>query len=121
MADSGTPKATVAFAWHAHTIDECLHAAELESSETGLTAAEAEKRLKDHGKNAMTPPERPSFLRKLWGQINSALIWILIAAAIISGAQQEWVELGLILGFVGWTFFSPLLPLCLFAPLSFFS
>ena len=55
---------------------------------TGLSTSEAEKRLAEHGKNALTPPERPSFLRKLWAQINSALIWILLAATIISGAQQ---------------------------------
>lgn len=67
---------------------------------TGLSTSEAEKRLAEHGKNALTPPERPSFLRKLWAQINSALIWILLAATIISGAQQEWAEFGLILGVV---------------------
>ena len=79
---------------------ECQHAAESDDLVTGLTTAEAEKRLLEHGPNALTPPERPSFARKLWAQINSALIWILIAAAIISGAQQEWAEFGLILGVV---------------------
>lgn len=50
-------------------------------------STEAEKRLAEHGPNALAPPERPSFLRKLWAQINSALIWILLAAVIISGGS----------------------------------
>ena len=85
------------FAWHSHSVEECMHAAESLSMETGLSSEEAGRRLVSQGKNAMTPPERPSFLRKLWAQINSALIWILLAATIISGAQKEWAEFGLIL------------------------
>ena len=85
-----TPKPTTPvappFAWHAHTVEECKVAAESVDIERGLTTAEAEKRLAEHGPNALAPPEKPSFLRKLWAQINSALIWILIAATIISGA-----------------------------------
>ena len=59
-------------------MDECKHAVESEDIATGLTADEAAKRLQEHGLNALTPPERPGFLRKLWAQINSALIWILL-------------------------------------------
>jgi len=88
-----------AFAWHAHTVEECKVAAESENVELGLTTAEAEKRLAEHGPNALTPPERPSFLRKLWAQIRRAH-WVLLAAAIISGAKQDWAEFGLILGVV---------------------
>ena len=68
------------FTWHSHTVDECMHAAESLDVTAGLTSAEALKRLEEHGRNALTPPERPSFLRKLWAQINSALIWILLVS-----------------------------------------
>ena len=97
---SPTTPVAPAFLWHAHSVDECLHAAESDDVNLGLTAIEAAKRLTENGLNALAPPERPSFLRKLWAQINSALIWILLAAVIISGAQQEWAEFGLILGVV---------------------
>ena len=102
MSATPVPVTPVAppFAWHAHTGEECQAAAESNDVDRGLTTAEAEKRLVEHGPNALAPPERPSFLRKLWAQINSALIWILIAAVIISGAQQDWAEFGLILGVV---------------------
>ena len=66
-------------------------------AESGLSSAEAERRLAENGPNALAPPERPSFLSKVWDQVNSALIWILIAAAAISGFQRDLVECGLIL------------------------
>ena len=91
---------TTPFAWWACSVEECLHSAESTSVEVGLSAAQAASRLAAHGPNKLTPPERPSFLRKLWAQVNNALIWILIAAAIISGAQLEWAEFGLILAVV---------------------
>jgi magnesium-transporting ATPase (P-type) len=100
-ATPATPATPVpVFLWHAHTIDECKAAAESPDTERGLTTAEAEKRLAENGPNKLAPPERPSFLRKLWAQINSALIWVLLAAVVVSGAQGEWAEFGLILGVV---------------------
>jgi magnesium-transporting ATPase (P-type) len=98
----GAPAAVVVppFPWHTHTVDECLAAAESLDIERGLTTAEAEKRLAEQGPNRLAPPERPSFIRKLWAQINSALIWVLLAAVVVSGAQGEWAEFGLILGVV---------------------
>jgi hypothetical protein len=71
-----------AFTWWSHTVDECKHAAESEDTVQGLSSAEAAKRLLEHGPNALTPPERPGFFRKLWAQINSALIWILLVRAL---------------------------------------
>jgi magnesium-transporting ATPase (P-type) len=94
------PGTAPSFPWHALTIDECLHAAESLDVERGLTTTEAEKRLAEQGQNRLAPPERPTFIRKLWAQINSALIWVLLAAAVVSGAQGEWAEFGLILGVV---------------------
>lgn len=72
------------FLWHTKTVDECKAAAESLDVDHGLTTAEADSRILEHGRNVLAPPERPSFLRKLWAQINSALIWILIATIIIS-------------------------------------
>jgi magnesium-transporting ATPase (P-type) len=70
-----TPEDEVA--WHAFpTVDEVYR--ELETSAEGLTSAEAEKRLQQYGRNALTPPKKPGFLAKLWAQVNNVLIWILI-------------------------------------------
>jgi magnesium-transporting ATPase (P-type) len=55
--------------WHALSSEETLKL--LQSSEAGLSTAEAEKRLQEYGRNALTPPPKPTFLKKLWGQINT--------------------------------------------------
>jgi len=66
----------------------------------GLTFTEAKTRLESFGKNklAEAPPE--PFWHKVFRQINSILIYILLVAAIIAGGFQEWAEFGLILGVV---------------------
>ena len=52
-------------AWHAYpSAKEVLK--ELGSSEDGLSAAEAEARLSQYGRNALTPPKKPGFFLKLW-------------------------------------------------------
>ncbi|KAJ3412409.1 hypothetical protein HDV05_000767 [Chytridiales sp. JEL 0842] len=87
-------------AWHAlPTPDHAV--AKLQSSITnGLTPSEAQRRLNVHGRNVMAPPNKPGFWRKLWEQINNALIMILLVAAVVTGALREWPEFGLILGVV---------------------
>jgi magnesium-transporting ATPase (P-type) len=86
--------------WHALPTAE--HAvAKLESSLTqGLTSTEAERRRTVHGFNRLTPPNKPGFLKRLWGQVNNALVFILLVAAVVTGAFREWAESGLIIGVV---------------------
>ncbi|KAH9257737.1 calcium-translocating P-type ATPase, PMCA-type [Batrachochytrium salamandrivorans] len=66
----------------------------------GLTSQEAEARLAVYGPNKLKEPKPPSFLYKLWGQMNQTLIWILMIACIVSGALESWPEFGLILAVV---------------------
>src|SRR5690625_7572298 len=64
--------------------------AELQTNEdNGLTSQEASRRLKENGPNIFQATKPPSLLQKLWEQINSLLIYILIAAAIISAIVGE--------------------------------
>ena len=48
-------------AWHAFPSIEALYT-ELETSEKGLTSAEAESRIALYGKNSLTPPKKPGEL-----------------------------------------------------------
>ncbi len=74
--------------WYRKTVDECVK--ELDTNiETGLTEQEAEKRLKKYGPNVFREGENPSVWEMLWSQINNILIWILIAAAVISVIAGE--------------------------------
>src|SRR5688500_5834226 len=66
----------------------------------GLTTAAAAERLARFGKNelAQAPPE--PWWRRLGRQFTDLLIWILIAAAMISGILGEWVDAAAILAIV---------------------
>ena len=58
---------------------------ELNSSEQGLSAAEAARRLAENGKNALTPPKTKSLIRRFFEQLCDPMTIILIVAAAISG------------------------------------
>jgi len=79
--------------WHSfeHS-DEVL--AKLSSSRDGLTNEEVARRFEQYGKNALTPPKKPSFFVKLWLQMNNVMIWILLSSCIIVAALQQWIEMG---------------------------
>jgi len=52
--------------------------------ETGLSAEEAARRLEQYGPNALREKPRPTFWKRLFDQLNNFLVWILIAAALVS-------------------------------------
>ncbi|MFP3984402.1 MAG: cation-translocating P-type ATPase [Candidatus Bathyarchaeia archaeon] len=68
--------------WHALEIDEILK--ELETSERGLTSAEAEKRLAKYGANELAEEKRITKLALLLSQLKNPLVGVLVAAALIS-------------------------------------
>ncbi len=70
-------------------MQEYLHSTEevfeqVKSSEQGLTAAEAQKRLEEHGKNKLQEGKKKSLIRRLFEQFTDPMIIILIIAAVIS-------------------------------------
>eukprot|EP00878_Enallax_costatus_P000946 GHUV01001076.1.p1 GENE.GHUV01001076.1~~GHUV01001076.1.p1 ORF type:complete len:1052 (+),score=317.95 GHUV01001076.1:265-3420(+) len=86
-------------AWHSIE-DLYVVLQRLDTSLNGLSAEEAQQRLVKFGTNALTPPPKPSFWRRLCNQINTLFIWILVIAAVVSAALQAWPDVGLILGVV---------------------
>lgn len=76
--------------WHSHSAEDVL--AQLDSSETGLTAQEAAQRLAAHGPNELQEGPRASALRILAGQFKSLIIWILIAADVIAAVMGDAVD-----------------------------
>ncbi|MEO5954069.1 MAG: cation-translocating P-type ATPase [Nitrospiraceae bacterium] len=77
-------------AWHNRSAEEVL--AQLGSSATGLSATEAGQRLAANGPNELKEGKRISPLLIFLGQFKSLIIWILIAAGIISGLLGEVVD-----------------------------
>jgi len=66
---------------------------------SGLSDAEALKRLQEYGSNKLAGTKKRSFLLRLFAQINNVLIYVLIIAAIISGIVGEIAD-AVIIGFV---------------------
>ena len=75
----------------------------------GLSKAEAERRLAEVGPNRLTEKEPPSAFILLLEQFNNFIVWVLIAASLISGFLGEWedavaiiaiVILNAVLGFI---------------------
>ena len=85
-------------AWHSQPVEDVL--AQLNSATTGLSSQEAAQRLAANGPNELKEGKRISPLQIFLGQFKSLIIWILIAAGVISGLLGEGVDAIAILAIV---------------------
>lgn len=83
---------------HNKTIEQCL--GEAESTVDGLTDAEAAHRLTVDGLNRLPQAPQASSLRRFLGQFNNILIYVLLAAAVVTALLSHWVDTGVILAVV---------------------
>jgi magnesium-transporting ATPase (P-type) len=84
--------------WHALAADEVL--ARLESRPEGLSEAEVQQLLAAHGPNLLPPQQLRSPLRRFLTQFHNVLIYVLLAAAVVTALLGHWVDCGVILGVV---------------------
>ncbi len=63
----------------------------------GLSRAEAQRRLLENGKNALTEKKPKSVLRMFYEQLNEPMIYILLAAAVISLLLREYGDAVIVL------------------------
>ena len=89
----------VGTSWHHSRIDEIARLLKTNLA-SGLSQTEAQRRQTDFGPNklAEAPPQR--WWLKLLDQFNQLVIWILIAATILSAALGDWLEAAAILAIV---------------------
>lgn len=80
--------------WHHHDLAEVL--VRTEASLTGLSETEARRRLLRDGPNALAAAQSASWLRKLLLQFIEPLVLVLIAAAVLSVALQDYVDAAVI-------------------------
>lgn len=85
-------------AWHNRPASEVL--IELGSSPGGLSTVEAAERLRRDGPNELTESQRISWFWIFLGQFKSLIVWILIAAGVLSGALGDFVDATAILAIV---------------------
>lgn len=60
--------------------------------ERGISNDEVRKRIDQYGLNQLVEKKGRSPLRIFLGQFNNFMIWVLVAAALISGFLKEWVD-----------------------------
>ena len=85
-------------AWHSKSPQDVFTA--FQTDRTGLSQAEVERRLERYGPNRLKPPrQRGPFVRFLL-QFHNVLIYVLLAAALVTAFLEHWVETGVIVGVV---------------------
>ena len=72
----------------------------LASSPNGLKKDDAETRLKQYGLNRLSPPKKRSALERFAAQFHNVLIYVLLAAGVLTGFLGHWVDAGVIIGVV---------------------
>ncbi len=75
---------------HGKKVEDILK--ELESSTKGLSESEARKRLKKYGENKIEQKKGTNPIWIFLNQFNSFIVYILIAATIISAILGEWLD-----------------------------
>lgn len=85
--------------WHAMAPDEVAQALSTDPR-SGLAADEAARRLAEHGPNIITPRRGRSALARFLLQFHAALVYILIAAGVVTAILGEWVDCAVIIGVV---------------------
>ena len=84
--------------WHALSVEDAL--ARQQTSTAGLSAAEAARRLSVNGPNRLPPPPRRGPLIRFLSQFHNVLIYVLLAATLITLFMAHWLDAGVILGVV---------------------
>jgi cation-transporting P-type ATPase F len=85
--------------WHHVSIEEIFKAQNV-NFETGLQEADVKERLEKFGYNSLTPPKRVSALIRFLLQFHQPLIYILLAASLITTLLAEYVDAAVIFGVV---------------------
>ena len=96
MSDSlkGKPPADVTDLSYTVPVEQVLEA--LDSSVHGLSHTEAVSRLEKYGRNTLPKGKLPGLATVFLNQFKSPLIYVLVAAAILSVAIHEWSDAGFI-------------------------
>src|SRR5450759_1897224 len=77
--------------WHVRSSSEVAASLGTDAL-AGLTADEAAARLAATGPNLLTPPTRTPAWKQFIGQFNDLMIWVLLAAVVVSALDGELVD-----------------------------
>ncbi len=83
-----------------HALPTAQVLAQLASTPAGLAATEAAARLATDGPNRLPEPPPPSLVIRFLRQFRNLLIYVLLAASVVTALLGEWIDTGVILGVV---------------------
>jgi Mg2+-importing ATPase len=89
-----SPPGDVAAAWAPLAVDDAL--GRLGTGVAGLAAAEAERRLRQRGRNELHAARSVSPLRVIARQLASPLLLLLVFAAAMSALTQAWIDAAIV-------------------------
>ncbi|MFS0724586.1 cation-transporting P-type ATPase [Paenibacillus sp. 1P07SE] len=81
--------------WHALEDQRVFEELDVDHSE-GLSSEEASKRLEEHGSNELPEEEKQSMILKFFKHFHDVLIYILLAAAVITAFLGHWLDTAVI-------------------------
>ncbi|MFZ0106933.1 MAG: cation-transporting P-type ATPase [Thiobacillus sp.] len=84
--------------WHNLSASDTL--SRLDAPRTGLTPDAVETRRAQFGSNRLPPPQRTPAWQRLLLQFHNVLIYVLLAAAVITALLGHWLDSGVIFGVV---------------------
>ena len=84
--------------WHSENIKAVFES--LETIADGLSKEEIKKRLVRHGPNCLPQGKKRGPLQRFFSQFHNVLIYVLLAASIVTAMLGHWVDTGVILGVV---------------------
>ena len=84
--------------WHSLPAHDTL--GRLEASRSGLTVDAVEARRAQYGTNQLPPPQRQPAWQRLLLQFHNVLIYVLLAAGVITALLGHWLDSGVIFGVV---------------------
>lgn len=100
MTGSTVPDAEqlIRIPWHARSLEQAEQ--ELATTQEGLAAEEADRRLQQFGPNRLKPPQRRGPLVRFLLQFHNILIYVLIVAGIATALLDHWIDTGVIFAVV---------------------
>jgi magnesium-transporting ATPase (P-type) len=96
--DVPAEKNSVLEPWHTKSTEEVIGL--FNSNKAGLSSDEAALRLGQYGPNRLPEEKSRGFLLRFLHQFHNVLIYVLIAAGVITAILQHWVDAGVIFGVV---------------------
>ncbi len=84
--------------WHTKSVDAVFE--NLQTSATGLCKEDIDERLTKYGPNRLAETKTRGPLLRFLSQFHNVLIYVLVAAAVVTAILQHWVDAGVIFGVV---------------------